>query len=95
MQNVGLAEAWSRQTEAQLIDDAALVAADGRALQVTKEWVAILDSATREDHVLADGQQVGVNENFTVGGEEANFPRDPNLSAKQSINCRCISDFNV
>jgi hypothetical protein len=42
---------------------------------------------------LADGQRVGVDDVFTVGGERLRFPSDSSLgaSAKNIINCRCIS----
>lgn len=87
-QNVGLAESWSRQTEAELIDGAALIS-------VTKTWSAILDNKTRSSHVEADGQEVGVNEPFVVGGEALKMPRDPNGSAKNIINCRCNAEYGV
>jgi len=32
---------------------------------------------------VADG------EDFIVGGERAEYPKAPNLSAKETINCRC------
>jgi hypothetical protein len=94
-QNVGLAESWARQTEAQLIDDAALISAQGQPISVVKSWQAILDSKTRPEHVAADNQEVGVNQLFSVGGEALRYPRDPNGSAKNTINCRCISDFEA
>ena len=94
-QNVGLAESWARQTEAELIEDAALIAASGEEVRVEKEFIAILDSRTRSSHVTADGQVVGVNEDFIIGNERAKYPRSPKLSAKESINCRCISSFTV
>lgn len=94
-QNIGLAEAWARQKEAELIDDANLISESGEVISVTKEWVTILDNVTRLTHVRADGQVVGVNEDFIVGNEKAQFPRSPELSAAESMNCRCISDFSV
>lgn len=94
-QEVGLSESWARQTEAELIDDAGIINAAGQAIEIEKEWVAILDSKTRDDHVQADGQVVPLNEDFTVGGEQALFPRDQRLSAGQAINCRCISSQSV
>jgi len=94
-QNVGLAESWARQTEAELVNDAALIAANGETVKVLKSWQAILDLKTRSSHVAADNQEVGVNDSFSVGGEQLKFPRDPNGSAKNIINCRCISDFSV
>lgn len=93
-QNVGLAESWSRQTEAELIDEAKLVGKNG-VIEVTKEWFAILDKHTRSAHAEADGQVVGVNEFYNVWGEDLKYPRDPNASAKNIMNCRCISNFGV
>lgn len=52
-------------------------------------WMSTGDERTRDDHLAAHGQVVAVGETFTVGGEEARFPRDPNLSPGQRINCRC------
>lgn len=43
----------------------------------------------RPDHVKLDGTVVGVDEAFDVGGEEAQYPRDPSLSTKQRVNCHC------
>lgn len=64
----------------------------GRAgYQLTKVWGATDDERTREDHANADGQERAVNEDFEVGGEAASYPRDPRLSARQSVNCRCYS----
>jgi hypothetical protein len=88
-QNVGLAESWARQTEAQLINDAGLVAE--KPIEVVKTWIAILDSKTRSSHAAADSQQVGINDRFDVGGESLKYPRDPNGSAGNIINCRCLS----
>jgi len=94
-QNVGLAESWARQTEAELIDNANLTTTAGQTVSVTKTWFPILDSRTRESHVAADQQEVGVNDTFLVDGERLKFPRDPNGSAKNIINCRCISNFEI
>lgn len=54
-----------------------------------KEWQATYDGLTRGTHLSANGQRVGVNETFTVGGYPAKYPGDPNLPAKQRVNCRC------
>lgn len=56
-----------------------------------KKWVAVMDFRTRETHADAHGQIVGAKELFVVGGEYAQYPRDPVLSAKESVNCRCHS----
>jgi phage portal protein BeeE len=56
-----------------------------------KEWLAIEDQDTRDAHLEADGQQVGVREKFVVGGEECKHPGDDSLSPEMRINCRCTS----
>ncbi len=54
-----------------------------------KEWIAALDERTREAHRQADGQQVPLDSRFVVGGEQLEYPGDPNGSAENVINCRC------
>ena len=93
-QNVGLAESWARQTEAELVDNAALIATSGETVKVLKSWSTILDSRTRSSHVDADGQQVTVNEQYNVGGESLKAPRLGSIPGN-NINCRCISSFTV
>ena len=92
-QVVGLTESWSRNEEAEIIQDAELEI-DNKPVEVLKTWVAILDSKTRPTHAAADFQQVGINQNFIIGGSEARYPRDENLPAEESINCRCIADYS-
>lgn len=55
-----------------------------------KEWSTVIDGQERETHAEADGQVVGVNELFTVGGQAARYPGDDSLSASEKINCRCL-----
>jgi len=94
-QNVGVAESWARQREAELIDEASLIGAGGQVIKPVKSWNAILDNKTRSSHAQADGQEVGVNDYYIVGGEQLKQPRDPNGSAGNTINCRCNSEFSV
>lgn len=54
-----------------------------------REWVAIHDDVVRPEHEDADGQVVGIEEPFEVGGELLEFPGDPTGSASNVINCRC------
>lgn len=55
-----------------------------------REWIAASDERTRDDHNAADGQVVGVNEPFDVGGEALMYPGDPSGSPEQIVNCRCV-----
>ncbi|MEM6286633.1 MAG: phage minor head protein [Bacteroidota bacterium] len=56
-----------------------------------KRWLTQRDSEVRETHVAADGQEVGLDEPFVVGGYECDHPGDPVLPASESIRCRCSS----
>jgi len=53
-----------------------------------KMWISIF-SNSRDAHMAAHGQVVGVNESFSVGGEYLSFPGDPSGSAENTINCQC------
>lgn len=61
------------------------------ASNLQKEWIAGLDGRTRDAHVAANGQRRGMNEKFTVMGEQLNHPGDSAGSAGNIINCRCAS----
>lgn len=58
-------------------------------LEPAKEWLSVLSNTTRPDHADADGQQVPLDDDFTVGGERCAHPGDYRLSAAQRCNCMC------
>lgn len=64
-------------------------AAEDTSLALVKIWVATGGGRTRESHAAADGQRQPLDEPFVVGGEQAQYPGDPSLSAAESVNCRC------
>lgn len=67
---------------------------DDLNLGLRKEWVAVEDDdRTREDHVIADGQVVAMEDTFTVGSDQMLRPGDPTASAGNVINCRCALAF--
>lgn len=55
-----------------------------------KDWMARDDSLTRQSHNQADNQTVGIDESFTVGGHDAQYPGDPSLPPEERIYCRCL-----
>lgn len=65
-------------------------AAESSEVPMKREWVASMGERTRDDHREANGQLVGMYEPFKVGGESLMYPGDPNGSAEQVINCRCV-----
>ena len=54
---------------------------------VPPEWLTTMDEHARPAHWDANGQKADAEGNFTVGGEKAKYPGDPNLSAEQRVNC--------
>lgn len=68
---------------------AEMEAARATGLPMVKEWVSSQSERTRDDHLDANGQTVGLNDPFIVGGEPLMYPGDTIGSAEQVINCRC------
>jgi hypothetical protein len=62
-------------------------------LELRKEWVASFDERTRESHAAANGQTIGLQDYFDIGGHSAQYPGDPALPPEECINCRCVSAF--
>lgn len=60
---------------------------------VKKQWVAIMDSRTRDAHAAANGQIVEIDKPFLVGGENLMYPGDASGSIGNIINCRCTTKF--
>ncbi len=56
-------------------------------LNLKKQWLATLDSRTRDTHQKLDGEVREQNERFSNG---LMFPGDPSGEAKEVINCRCF-----
>ena len=67
--------------------------AEDLGIKLKKQWVATLDSRTREAHQDLDGQAVPVDEPFTVEVDgdilEIMFPGDPDADPCLVYNCRC------
>ena len=71
------------------------VAATKMGIDMEREWVSALDARTRPEHAEADGQVVGVDEPFIVGGEKLMFPGDRSGSGWNIYNCRCTQIARV
>lgn len=74
--------------------------AESMGIELEQEWLATLDSRTRHEHRMLDGQRVKVGEKFKVDGYELAFPADPEGEAFLVYNCRCtlvpaLKGFNV
>lgn len=62
-------------------------------VRMNKEWLATRDNRTRPEHLAADGQQVAMDEKFSVGGESMDRPGDTAASPENVVNCRCAILF--
>lgn len=66
-----------------------------QANQIKRIWDATGDSRTRLTHMFAEGQEVGLEEDFQVGASRLRYPGDQRGEAKETINCRCIVRIDV
>ena len=73
----------------------AQLSAEATGLDMRRQWAASGGDRTRETHAAADGQIVGMQEPFTVGGAELMYPGDPSGPAEEVINCRCAVAFVI
>jgi len=81
-----------RQESLQQAVDEGLIRPDN----IQRVWVDASDGRVRDQHAAADGQVVGMDEPFIVGGERLMYPGDPRTaSAGNVIQCRCIARENV
>jgi hypothetical protein len=71
-------------------NEVAIIAGRNARYQVKKTWLSVEDERTRPDHAAVNNTSIGINEFFTVGGEQMERPGDPNASAKNIVNCRCV-----
>lgn len=64
-------------------------------IKMFKEWIATLDSHTRDTHRSLDGQSVQVDTPFVIKGMEIMYPGDPHAKAELVYNCRCTMASDV
>jgi HK97 family phage portal protein len=53
-----------------------------------KSWLTTMDSRTRDDHAMLDGETIAIDDDFDVGGDSMSAPglgSDP----AENCNCRC------
>lgn len=58
-----------------------------RGADIVKQWDATLDARTRDSHARLDGEIRELDEKFSNGMMR---PGDPNASAAEIVNCRCV-----
>jgi hypothetical protein len=68
--------------------------AEGVGFQGTKTWLQT-GPRPRQTHIEADGQVVGWEELFIVGGFEGEYPGDAALPPEERCNCECSVEYAV
>lgn len=64
-----------------------IYAAKEKGADIVKQWDSTLDKKTRPSHQRVDGEIREIDERFSNG---LMFPGDPEGSASEVINCRCV-----
>lgn len=64
-------------------------------IKLKKEWMATLDSHTRDTHKELDGQRVPIDGPFEAGGYSIMYPGDPSAAPAMVYNCRCTMTADV
>ena len=62
-----------------------------KGIRIEKEWLATLDSRTRDTHRHLDGQRKPYNEPFESDLGDIMFPCDPKADPANVYNCRCTT----
>lgn len=70
-------------------------AAINSGANLVKVWLATGDGRTRDWHITANGQTVGIKEAYTVNDMKMEYPGDPRGGASNVCNCRCTQYYRV
>jgi HK97 family phage portal protein len=54
-----------------------------------KGWLSAMTPTSRDAHIDADGQEVLLDDDFSIGGEALAYPGDPKASVGNIANCLC------
>lgn len=63
--------------------------AEGMGIEMEQEWMAAIDSRTRDSHRRLDGQRVAVGESWESDHGPIRCPGDPEAHPAEVWNCRC------
>lgn len=60
----------------------------------SKTWLSSQDGRVRPTHQDADGQTVPIDQPYSVGGFDLQYPGDPDGPDEEVINCRCTELYS-
>lgn len=69
------------------------IGARDTGLEIQKIWLTNMDGRERETHAQANGQTVGMDEYFIVGGSQMLTTHAAGAPPEEVINCRCVTQY--
>ncbi|MFC5993545.1 phage portal protein [Pseudonocardia hispaniensis] len=75
------------EARVQKVGNVTALEAGRQAGATTKTWVAV--GGSRPTHQAANGQTVGIDDEFTVGAARGRYPRDHRLGVDEIAGCDC------
>ena len=51
--------------------------------------------SAREDHLDVNGQKRALADDFSVGGEQLEYPGSPSGNPENVINCKCVIGYEL
>lgn len=85
----GIAEGMAATEELEAMEGGTSAGLGGTG---TKTWIASGPNP-RESHSAADGQSVGFDQPFNVGGYDCLYPGDGDLPPEERVNCYCSVEY--
>lgn len=91
---INRAKVIARTETVRAANAASLANVKDKGYIIQKQWLAIIDKRTRDDHKELDMKVVDINESWKFKDkngitQELKFPGDPDAPPEQTINCRC------
>jgi uncharacterized protein with gpF-like domain len=83
------ARMWARTESAKVDNFGQLEGYKDAEFVTRKGWMCSFVPDSRDAHMDVDGEEVGIDEDFIVGGEAMAYPGDPKASPGNVVNCLC------
>lgn len=90
-----LLASMGRSAAANIAEGSAVATLNASDRSGQKTWRTVGDERVRKAHADADGQTVGLDEDFDIDGYPAAHPGDERLPDDLAINCRCALEYAV
>jgi uncharacterized protein with gpF-like domain len=86
---ISRARMWARTESAKVDNFGQLEGYKVTEFVTRKGWMCSFVPDSRDAHIDMDGSEVGIDEDFVVGGEPMAYPGDPKATPGNVVNCLC------